>query len=265
MPDNPDVIRFFRTKELAEVEFFSAEICEHQFAPHAHDHYAVALTLDGTFHLERGTHAQVLRAGAVVCVPPGEVHGGHRVGARRCKYRMFYIDRAFVERTNNIPALTSEPIYCPRLFGDLLDLHRTCERGSGDRTRHGLVRLLKQLETQRQHVADVSDDPTVLDAVLALMNGDGDETRTMSVGDLAALAGLHPAYFSRLFTARLGLPPHAYRIDRKVQQARWRISSGEPLAEVASDLGFTDQSHLNRHFKRRFGLAPGAYARQVRG
>ncbi|HAI28126.1 MAG TPA: AraC family transcriptional regulator, partial [Thalassospira sp.] len=42
------------------------------------------------------------------------------------------------------------------------------------------------------------------------------------------------------------------------------IKSGETLADIASSAGFADQSHLNRHFIRAFGLTPGRYARAIR-
>ncbi|MEM1386408.1 MAG: AraC family transcriptional regulator [Pseudomonadota bacterium] len=261
-------VNFFCSDVLREVEFFRAEIHEHRFPPHAHDHYAVALILDGTFHLERGERADVLRSGAVVCVAPGQVHSGHRLGSSGCRYRMFYIDRSLVDPAIE-GALEPEPLYREELFADLLDLHRTCERGSGGEARQGLLRTLKALKAdhtpghQPSENAALSDD--ILDEVLDLLDREDEAADLLSVGDLAALSGLHPAYFSRLFTARLGLPPHAYRIDRKVQHARRRIAAGAALADVALDLGFADQSHLNRHFKRRFGLAPGAYARQIRG
>ncbi|MBO6581032.1 MAG: AraC family transcriptional regulator, partial [Thalassospira sp.] len=46
---------------------------------------------------------------------------------------------------------------------------------------------------------------------------------------------------------------------------RTGIKSGDTLADIASAAGFADQSHLNRHFVRAFGLTPGRYARAVRG
>jgi AraC-like DNA-binding protein len=50
---------------------------------------------------------------------------------------------------------------------------------------------------------------------------------------------------------------------RRLQRARTLIEAGEPLAEIAAATGFTDQSHLNRHFKKAFGLTPGRWATLV--
>jgi AraC-like DNA-binding protein len=45
----------------------------------------------------------------------------------------------------------------------------------------------------------------------------------------------------------------------RVHRARRMLKDGIPIAEVALQLGFTDQSHLNRHFKRMTGITPGLY------
>jgi transcriptional regulator GlxA family with amidase domain len=53
--------------------------------------------------------------------------------------------------------------------------------------------------------------------------------------------------------------PHQYLIQVRVNNARWLLSAGSgerSLAEVASAVGFADQSHLTRHFKRVTGLTP---------
>ena len=50
---------------------------------------------------------------------------------------------------------------------------------------------------------------------------------------------------------------------RRLQRAREMIKAGEPLAEIAAETGFTDQSHLNRQFKKAFGMTPGRWAALV--
>jgi AraC-like DNA-binding protein len=51
---------------------------------------------------------------------------------------------------------------------------------------------------------------------------------------------------------------------RRLQRARRMIETGEPLAETAVATGFTDQSHLNRQFKKAYGVTPGRWAALVR-
>ena len=69
------------------------------------------------------------------------------------------------------------------------------------------------------------------------------------------------SHLVRSFTARYGLPPHQYLISRRVEAARQRLLCGEPAAQVACAVGFHDQAHLTRHFRRQVGVTPGRYAR----
>ena len=81
---------------------------------------------------------------------------------------------------------------------------------------------------------------------------------------LEAAIGLSRFYLVRRFRAEVGMPPHAYQLAIRLDRARVMVAEGVPLSEVASRCGFTDQSHLTRHFRRATGVAPGAYARSTR-
>jgi AraC family transcriptional regulator len=75
---------------------------------------------------------------------------------------------------------------------------------------------------------------------------------------MAALAHLSPYHFARQFKTATGLPPHQYVIARRVERARLLLQGGGdiPLAEVAAQAGFSDQSQLSHHFKRIVGVTP---------
>jgi AraC-like DNA-binding protein len=81
--------------------------------------------------------------------------------------------------------------------------------------------------------------------------------------------GTRKAYhFARQFKNATRLPPHQYLILRRVERAKQLLQAGSglSLAEVAAHSGFSDQSHLSRHFKRLVGVSPAAIpgARKIR-
>ncbi len=57
-----------------------------------------------------------------------------------------------------------------------------------------------------------------------------------------------------------GIAPHRYLTGRRLDRARHALLAGARAADVAVDVGFHDQAHLTRHFKRLLGVSPGAYA-----
>jgi len=89
--------------------------------------------------------------------------------------------------------------------------------------------------------------------------------RNISLPELANLAEMSQFHFLRLFRASAGKTPHRYLIGRRVEVARSILLHEDvPLAEVAYRVGFADQSHLTRHFRRIVGVPPGSLRRQRR-
>jgi AraC-like DNA-binding protein len=84
------------------------------------------------------------------------------------------------------------------------------------------------------------------------------------MADAAAVAGASPTQLARAFVSTFGITPHAYVLTRRLDIARDRILNGEPLASVATELGFFDQAHLTHRFKRFLGVPPGRFGRLSR-
>jgi len=86
----------------------------------------------------------------------------------------------------------------------------------------------------------------------------------VSLETLARVAGLSPFHFARLFKKTVGIAPHQYLIRRRVERAKELLLTTESeIAEIAVQVGFCDQSHLTSHFKRTYGIAPGAFLRST--
>ena len=83
----------------------------------------------------------------------------------------------------------------------------------------------------------------------------------ISLEQLARMVYLSPFHLSRLFREQVGLPPHSYLNHIRVNRAKTLLNNGLAPAEVASAVGFGDQSHLNKIFKRIVGVPPGKYSK----
>jgi AraC family transcriptional regulator len=85
--------------------------------------------------------------------------------------------------------------------------------------------------------------------------------QNIALADLADVAHLSEFHFARLFKQTTGLPPHQFVIHQRVERAKRLIAAGRlSLAQIAIDVGFSDQSQLNRHFKRLVGVTPKRFA-----
>jgi len=86
----------------------------------------------------------------------------------------------------------------------------------------------------------------------------------MEARELADLLSFSKSHFCRAFKCSLGVPPMTYVIVRRVERAKLMLTTTrEHLTDIALACGFTDQSHLNRSFRRMVGMSPGLWRRVV--
>jgi AraC-like DNA-binding protein len=88
--------------------------------------------------------------------------------------------------------------------------------------------------------------------------------RNITLRELAAVTGMNRHRLTRLFRAEYGMAPHRLQLASRISLARRLLERGVPVASVAREVGFVDQSHLHRHFRRTLGITPGRYIRLLR-
>jgi AraC-like DNA-binding protein len=82
----------------------------------------------------------------------------------------------------------------------------------------------------------------------------------LTLEELAGVACLSPFHFSRSFKQAVGVGTQRYVIQRRLERAKTLMRrSNQPLALIAQQAGFTDQSHLTSIFHRETGMTPGQY------
>jgi AraC family transcriptional regulator len=82
----------------------------------------------------------------------------------------------------------------------------------------------------------------------------------LTVSGIAQAVCMSPYHFMRLFKESTGQSPHQYVIQARVRKAKELLATGKlTISEAAYHVGFVDQSHLTRHFKRVFGMPPKTF------
>lgn len=85
---------------------------------------------------------------------------------------------------------------------------------------------------------------------------------TLSLKAIAQELGMSTYHFAHLFTRVFGVPPHQYVIKTRIERAKVLIlQKSHSFGDIALRVGFADQSHFSRHFKRLVGMTPRAFAR----
>lgn len=85
--------------------------------------------------------------------------------------------------------------------------------------------------------------------------------QNIALAELADVVHLSEFHFARLFKQTTGLPPHQFVIHQRIERAKRLIAEGRlSLAQIAIEVGFSNQSQFNRHFKRLIGVTPKRFA-----
>jgi AraC family transcriptional regulator len=111
-------------------------------------------------------------------------------------------------------------------------------------------------------LASNSLSTTLSEAVDYMMaNIDG----AINLSDIAQATNRSPSHVARMFRTELGMPPHRYLINLRVDKARRLLEkTSMSIAEIAYECGFSHQEHLTRLFRRHCDTTPAAYRRSKR-
>ena len=251
------------------VELLEASFDQHVYERHIHETYAIGVTRRGVqrFWCRGATHDSV--ADDVIVIPPGEAHDGESGREGGYSYRMFYVSvgrmtdlaSEIIDRPASTLQLRQACILRePSLGRQLNDAWKATSLQPNSLSSETLLRqALPRLDARhdRSVVADRRLDARALQRVRDYLCDHVHDR--VSLNALAAVASMSRFQLTRQFERAYGLPLHAYHVHLRLVEAKQRLRSGAPIATVATDLGFADQSHLHRRFKGAFGMTPGEW------
>ena len=222
----------------------------------------------------RGANVVAAPGHVNLCVP-GEVHTGQPAAPEGWGYRMFYLDASVLERVahdvadrpRGLPFFGSGVIADVALARRLRRTHLRLATPSTSRLEQETLLLGVLAQLVRHHADDrpptprVGREPAAVEQVKRHLERYYAEE--VSLAQLSHVTGLSHYHLVRVFSKSVGLPPHAYLRQVRVDRAKALLAAGLPIAEVAVATGFADQSHLHRWFKRLWGVTPGSYRKSV--
>ena len=245
---------------------------------HSHDAYQLCISIGGTdaeFYY-RGVY-HVVPVNRLSIVHPGEIHQVQQLEDRddTMVQWILYVSPSLMHkavvaldgRYDALPFFPSLVVQDPNLIHLYLQFCQSVYGATAALEQESfLIALLSELLQPSANVHD--QQPPVELAHEHIQNVrlylEEHFAENITLDQLAQIAHLSPYHLNRVFSQVVGLPPHKYRIQVQVEQARSRLLQGMPLKQVAVETGFADQSHLTRHFKRLMRVTPGQYQLQDR-
>ncbi|UPK76691.1 AraC family transcriptional regulator [Nocardioidaceae bacterium SCSIO 66511] len=256
-------VRAWRPDVPGVAEVFHARFTEHVYPLHTHDTWTVLIVDRGAvrYDLDHGEHGVL--GSTVALLPPHVPHNGRSATGGEFRKRVLYLESDVLGEGLIGRAVDRPEIVDPALYDRLAGVHRALVRPGDEFEAESLLSLVQ--DRVEGHLRRMDPPALVRDARLARQLRELLDARVsegVSLADAAELLQAHPTHLVRTFSNEFGMPPHRYLTGRRVDNARRLLLAGTPAADVAVAVGFHDQPHLTRHFKRVLGVTPGAYARR---
>jgi AraC-like DNA-binding protein len=266
-----EFVTFKASPHLPGVELYSARLVDHAFAPHVHDGYSLGAIEAGVERFRYLGADHVAPAGTIVTLNPDELHTGQAEVDAGWTYQMLYIEpETLREMAGSEAYFPDATVYDPALAA-------------------AYQRTFRRLWNAPDDVAFVSEFTQLVDGIVSRYGKNARDVRPVSASErrrmvsmqrvldcieahlddnlniemLAAEAGLSVFHFVRSFSAAFHVTPHQYVQARRAARAKSLLAQRATPSDAAAAAGLTDQSHLNRWFKRAYGVTPAQYQQQI--
>jgi AraC-like DNA-binding protein len=265
-PGNPASDWVLRAEPLPQMERFEAFFHGHGFEMHRHDTYAIGRTLSGVQSFHYGKTLQNSLPGRTMVLHPDEPHDGHAGTEDGFRYRMFYLEPAMIQQVlggKPLPFIQGGISSDPRLFAAtqvlLQDMECAIDPLEMDDAMFDLAMALQDAAGVRKgrQTVDYPAAQRARELLLATLH------TGVTLEQLEAASGTDRWRLSRDFRVLFGTSPYRYLTLRRLDEVRRLIAQGWSLTDASAMAGFSDQSHMTRHFVKTFGFPPGRWLKML--
>ncbi len=251
--------------DAVEIERLEAYFSGRGYEQHRHDSYAIGYTISGvqSFHY-RGALRNNIAGPTTMVLHPDEVHDGQAGADDGFHYRMVYIYPAQIQDVlggKPLPFIKDGISTDPRLYQATAALLPSPEhRFEKLEYEDAIFDLTQALNVAAGFVQ--TQVPRIIDYKAAERARDyleEEPENATTLQRLEEISGRDRWRLSRDFRLLYGTSPHRYLVMRRLARVRFLLRNGTNAAQASVAAGFTDQSHMIRHFTKTFGVSPARW------
>ena len=265
----PQAFEFWQDGRMPYVETRRSCFSRTCYKSHSHPTFSIGAIDEGNSVFQSSfATAQKISAGTLVIVPAHIEHSCNPLPDQAWSYQMLHLDISWLNQWYaefqkegfdlNLPQHRPLIIKDENLYQAFSDMNETLFDSQKliFEKEQSLIYCLTQLLLPHFILEEIQKTQYLYESFLDLIHIIKSSERFISLEELAQQVGLSRYAIIRLFKANVGLTPHAFQINLKINQARAQLKQGIPLAELAVNLGFSDQSHFHKAFKAHTGITP---------
>ena len=263
-------LRVWRSDALGGILFSRGTRMTHPYPRHWHDELHFCAYTSGSGYLGYGGNSYLIGENDFVITPPGEIHENWVKSEEGVSFCGGYVDPkvlrdAAQQITNeNLPTPAFREFIVHNKLARLrfLAMYTGSERGDSRlQQEEALLEFLQAMFLQnlarRPSAMRAGKEHAAVKRAREYI--DANFPAAISLRELGRLTNLSPYHLHRVFREQVGMPPHAYQTQLRINRAKQLLRNRHPLSAIAASTGFADQSHLTRHFQRLVGLTPGQF------
>ena len=258
--------------ELDGLELKRVADWQHTFSWHMHDSYVLGVVTQGVARFTTSAGTRWVPPMNISVIHPQQAHAGpvhhhQAITQSNCYPSVSLMQSVAADelgRHQQMPCFDSQVLPDQPLAQAILDLHdQLCQCSTTEApTREARLILAYLMDRYATFIPEEEywQSTGTIRRVCDFLRTHYSEP--ISIQQLTRVAdGISEVHLIRRFRQQVGMPPYAYLTYRRVEEAKQRLQQHQPTAQTALDVGFADQSHLTRQFKKILGVTPGAYRR----
>jgi AraC-like DNA-binding protein len=263
-------VQFYRDVDLPYFELKECDTSQLSYKKHTHEEYSLGIVNKGKSSFWYEGKYEEVSPKTIVFIPPNLVHSCNPQQADHWKYKMLFINTAWIDDFMNSK---ERPLF-----------NYPIVKANGNPEIFNLTN--KMMEDLRKDVSPLEKEENII-AIFDKMVGDFNQVKNkrfkkelpklktikeylhsnffekITLDHLEQVSGINKFHIIRLFKEEFNIPPHTYQTLLRINYAKKQLRKQRPITEVALEVGFYDQSHFNKVFKSHMGITPDRYEKLI--
>lgn len=242
-------------------EYFS------NFNRHSHETFVISVIGSGEIEVEFHLQAKTsFSPGQIVVFNPNQVHATKSKTKTSLNYYSLYINAQWYKNNVDTKPLHVQNIIAEQnLYHDLVNSYNEIilnNQKTNNTLEKTMKHILKKYLAKMDYKEDNEYEKVFFENVEKYILDNLKEQITLE--DIAKAVDYNESYITRVFKKRCGLSPHAYLVNKRVEKAKRKLFDDKDidLAELSNEIGFYDQSHFSKAFKRVLAITPNKYKKE---
>lgn len=257
-------MREFKYSKSENITALSAKFDEFEYKKHAHEEYAIGVTLKGIQQWKLEGELCKSRPGGIMLFSPEQMHDGCSGDKTGLEYVMTYIPTDLFKEISgkkDILKFSSPIVYDKTLATNIINLARCIETGQGNLLTCELIMNIVNRTANADENMRMPKSYTAVRRSIEMMHESYENP--LKLDEICKEVQMSKYHFIRQFKAIKGVSPYQFFLNGKISHAKKLLETKEELYTVMLRCGFYDLSHMNRLFKSVYGITAFAYSQLI--